>query len=241
MKNLLSTRTLNLFPEIDELKKRCIKYDILSSILSLYDMVHSGYDKDIQKREFTQDEVDKYFEFSIDDGYIKILFNKYGCIIVGVNYDSCLIYSSKEYDETLLYGCPNKLKIVLDIIIDWERRSEYGLSFAIWKGYNDKEWQIGKIDFSNLEPKDDNDDYEYDYFDGSKFFLASLNDDIDIISDIIDGNITLHKDISQEIKHIIDFKPINFNFVKNLNPNLVDGSVNLVLSNAKSLGYPVED
>lgn len=101
-----------------------------------------------------------------------------------------------------------------------------------------------KIYFSNLELKDDNDDYTYDYFNGSKYYLSCLNDDIDIINDIIDKDYLtkkLNKDITQEIQHIIEFKPINFDFIKNLRPDIKDNDIDYILLNIKEFGYPFQE
>jgi hypothetical protein len=223
----ITTRNLDLIPDIDKLKKICQSISVIETIL---EGEYYWFDS-------TWDEESEVFGMSNGEGdYFHILFNKYGAIILGLELESEMSPFRKKAPEVwpgLTDSVPEEFNYALhEPAFD----AEEAITYCIWRKYNDKSWQIGDIIFpsTTIDP------------DGSGR-LWLLNGDQEEILEFMKANngiFDYDKDYGddspyielEDINYIFDHKPLTDDFVSKINPRI---SLAQIRNELIKIGYPI--
>jgi hypothetical protein len=238
--NLLSTRTIDQFPDIKTTKK------LLQSITT-YCFCFSEFNMfDYIKFENSTD----CFCYWDDENFCCFFFNEFGSIIIGFDND-VEIHSKTVKNNLLSYpglieNVPSEFKNLLELFkgayplkkigfnIHYQYNifpyGNYCITYCVWKTNSDEKWNIGNIDFKEmlwLEKE------ESDEIDGSKQKLCLLDGKPETFSwwnyMFVDGEFL---DL-ELVKSIYAHKPLN----ANLSPELKDPKLKLKI---EEIGYPID-
>jgi hypothetical protein len=209
----VSTRRLDLIPDIDKLKRICQSILISYYIFTMY---------------------------SYDNGcgdFFKILFNKYGVIIQGFDHECEMTPFRKnppEYFSGLIDNVPEELlNSLFNNILDLEKDILYTknfrcITYCIWRKYSDSKWNIGNIDFSQMDNLDP---------DGSKEQLYIFSENYHNFVDWIN---IFYENVIKWIKYIFDHKPLSDELIIEINPKFSEiNKLDFLKRENEKIGYPI--
>jgi hypothetical protein len=217
LKTKISTRNLELIPDIDLLKKQLQSLAVLDLIIppdeweDRYYSFDSNWSAAEQMGSMRNSSGDEFFA----------LFNSAGCFIKGFAHESKM--TPARVNPPALW--PRILEGIPDEFIDARNEPAFGMesvTFCIWRRYCDLSWSIGPIDF----PQGDD-------VDGSEDLLA-----------ILDGQVNTYCQFVEEyfetvipvlaVQHVYDHLPLTERIVELLNP---EASLSTLTDDLAEIGY----
>ncbi len=213
----VSTKNLNLLPEIDNLKK------LLQSLATL-DLIMSPEWEDryysFNSKWYAQEQMASMRNGCGDSFFV--LFTPEGCFFKGFSHESIISsWNTKNQDIWLglLDGIPDEFS---------EAKKEPAfsmddISFCFWRRKIDSVWDHGPISFPEGNDPD-----------GSEFLLECM-----------DGDVASYKNYAKEyyeqdiplkaIQHVYTHLPLTEKIVNMLNPNI---SLSALIDELSEIGYP---
>jgi hypothetical protein len=241
-----STRNLTALPGIDELKKICQSIATLDAIIcpdweSRYYSYNSKWSEQEEVASMQNGSGDQYY----------IVFNPHGALFYGFAHESSMSpwnlggIKNRGLKEKISgwfapgkspseqQGWPGVVEDVPDAFrefISTEPVKSTGVTFCIWRGYGENQWQIGDIAF----PDDQ-------YGDGSQDLLLMLNGipstyrkwAVEYYEDQFEHE--LRKLPLRLVEYVYQHRPITVDFVQQLNPHLEDWAH--LISQLEEIGY----
>jgi hypothetical protein len=227
----ISTKRLDLIPNIDELNKKCKQISILDYIFTLPIGPLFG------KRRWISP-YDGWGYMSGGNNFFQIYFDENGALILGHWSDSTadLYRASEKILPGLVEDLPSCFSKYLNAF--HSKLGFYVLTYCIWRKNEDNNWNIGNIDFSKkLKIKN----FDYDSFDGSEQLLYIFDGNPETYIEWLRDESTYGlEDIEIDmdiVKHIYDYKPIDKEFLKKIEPYLSDENKEII-AYAIKIGYP---
>jgi hypothetical protein len=251
----ISTRRLDLLPDIDKLKRVC-----QSILISYYIFTSSSREFDIEKHDET-------IIYSYDNGssdFYKIFFDSNGSIIIGYTAGSLMnplggamdVLGYDQVKETwpgLLDNLPQEFNKYRDMFIadnydengkDIPRDNKdfvlkYTITYCIWRRYNDSKWNIGNIDFTKAinyppEPDLDPDSSEEQLY----IFSENYHNFVEWINNFYEN--VINKDNIKWIKYIFDHKPLKDELIIEINQHFSEiNELNFLKRENEKIGYPI--
>ena len=217
MKTKISTRNLELIPDIDSLKKLLQSLAVLDLIMSpdewedRYYSFDSKWSAAEQMGSMRNGSGDEFFAF----------FNSAGCFIKGFAHESKM--AASRVNPTALW--PRILEGIPDEFIDACNEPAFAMesvTFCIWRRHCDFSWSIGPIDFPQGNDVD-----------GSEGLL-----------EIVDGQANTYCQFVEEyfesvipafaVQHVYDHLPLTDRIVELLNP---EASLGTLTNDLAEIGY----
>jgi hypothetical protein len=253
MKNeIISTRNLGAIPDIDELNKICRAIAVLEKIIT------SGYGLFYLENESNSEKINTsfgiyflhqpfekcklYFWENGSGDFFRIIFNKYGAMIVGFNHESNMSPWGGKNEilgreisvwPGLIDKVPWEFSEYLKLFI-YHGYKLYSITYCIWRKYSDNSWKIGNIEFDKIIAPFDPDP------DGSEEALFFLNGQPEAYLEFAEthGEKFIDEIAKGDIKYILDNKPLNEALIKKINPNL---DLETIRADIEKIGYPIEE
>jgi hypothetical protein len=231
--NKVSTRRLDLIPDIDDLEKICKSLFTLEKIL--------GTEYNLFKFNQIDDKTMLYsFQFNekefLYDGenFFCIFFSEHGVIIIGYSIDSEMDDYTRSYFLGVLDNIPLEFSKFIDIFYNENSYvKKYHISYCIWRKFSDSKWNIGNIDFQTLI-------YEgYTIFDCSQDYLFVFDGKPESYIELANeyyGFKYIKKVNLSDVEYIYSHKPINEEIAKKINPDCNFGEIKDKLM---EVGYPI--
>jgi hypothetical protein len=238
---MLSTKRLDLIPEIEDIKKVSKSLAVLTVIFK--DNLHYYWEENNKARTGMQNEQgEEYF----------ILFNEYGAIIKGYSTESDMLLREKVWPG-LIDKVPKEFEDVFNDDFYFAGCSTL-ITFCFWKKYSDFTWNKGNFEYPGNSDRDydgseDCLSYlfmtpeEYVIFAKDNYFsFNKINGKYSIwyeeFSDVIKPPVEVGKNIIdlESVKYIYEHKPLTDNIVKSINPYI---SLDEIKEKITSIGYPV--
>jgi hypothetical protein len=215
---MVATKTLNLLPDINSLRK-------LSQSLAMLDAILCPHN-DLRTYSFNAHWGAGEMMAKLDNGggdeYF-ILFDSAGAIIKGFDHESKM--SPYGNDEGKIWsGVLDTVPLEFNSLLQEPAFSIEDITFCIWRRYIDSTWHVGNISY----PQGDED------ADGSNWMLSTL-----------DRNLLTYQEWATDyheaivdlvaVQHIYDHQPLTSEIVKMLNVNL---SIDELVQDIQEIGYP---
>jgi hypothetical protein len=230
--NGVSTKRIDILPDIDNLKKLCQSLMVLQIIYEMWSFSYNYLENGITK-------------FEMDNGqgdFFHIYFTNHGSIIIGFANE----YKMNPSNEECIQCWPG---VIDDVPVEYKdlvkkyfnpKYDKYTITFCIWKKYSYSKWRIGKkINFpphnKENEP-DDGSEYLLYYLDADPKKFINFAKKIYSISEEENGEDFY---ISDEIvKKIYQQEPLNQEFINIMNPNLDEEVIEDIFNEIERIEYP---
>lgn len=216
----ISTRKLNLLPDIEPLKKLLQALATLDAILSpeweyRYFSFNSYWSEGEEMGSLRNGCGDEFFA----------LFNAAGCFLKGFAHEAPMSPWRADPPELwpgLLEGVPPEFASALAE----PAFSMEAVTCCIWRKYGDRQWSHGPVEFPKGKDPD-----------GSAMLLSYLDGSpqtyVDFATDYYETELPL-----EAVQHVYDHRPLDKILIQSLNPDLAEDDMPDLELELDEIGYP---
>lgn len=158
-----------------------------------------------------------------------LIFDKHGALLFGLDHLSQM--SSLAFPQRMWPGVIDDLPAEFRGYVDEPTFQSYGVLIAsacLWRRHTDDRWQVGKIDFPDVDPGASPD--------GCNWMFDLLIDSAEECQDWAKDYYDLENITVESVRAILELRPLTQELVTAINP---DGDISILAAEIAMIGYPV--